>query len=255
MYIDEPLLARVIDRACTSLAEILSRAGCLRMPPRVEASGAADLAELRRLCSAAVPMGVAAGWLGWGSAGGAPRAAAAAEPFGIRFRLPADTPQIEQASDEQNLVNALCGLMWNIPITERHRSILAGHWAFFPCIAAVLSQRAYRRSHFSCLHVLTTLRANGVAPVIVPGDDESGPSFGKYLRGYLDAQDPRSRAAGAVPAAADQLQATENIGVALSLRDVADFFVPLLRSRDLDCVAFGYWAMTVFYWNATDIYA
>lgn len=141
-------------------------------------------------------------------------------------------------------MNALCGLMWNIPVTDRHRRILAGHWAFYPCLAAVLSQKQLQRSHFSCLHVLTTLISHGIEPNGAPANS----SFTKYMASYLaSAESRRSGEHG-------ELQHVQDVGVALSLRDVADFFLPLLRSKSIDCVTFGKWAMTIFYWNSTDIY-
>eukprot|EP01065_Artemidia_motanka_P034963 TRINITY_DN42940_c0_g1_i1.p1 TRINITY_DN42940_c0_g1~~TRINITY_DN42940_c0_g1_i1.p1 ORF type:complete len:603 (+),score=106.65 TRINITY_DN42940_c0_g1_i1:62-1870(+) len=253
MYIDARLLERVVDSACASLAEFFVVPDNDQPDPEKRCcdfllDGAARLTASRfyARCTATrrrrgLPV--------WGrppfcglhlSEEGVPDA----DPYRVVFRMP-ETPASDDAappvgSDADQavrLANSLCGLIWNIPICDKYRSLLANHWAFFPSLAAVLSQPALHRSHFSCLHVLTTLKLHGC----FPDEPEFKESFRAYLVQYLDAYDTDKD--------------HRDIGVALCLRDVADFFVPLLRSKDLDCIAFGKWAITVFYCNRTDIYS
>eukprot|EP01060_Flectonema_neradi_P008043 TRINITY_DN15740_c0_g1_i1.p1 TRINITY_DN15740_c0_g1~~TRINITY_DN15740_c0_g1_i1.p1 ORF type:complete len:519 (+),score=63.46 TRINITY_DN15740_c0_g1_i1:76-1632(+) len=150
----------------------------------------------------------------------------------ITFRHPHEQEPSSQDSPIA-LVSSLCGLMWNIPITPENRSLLTRNRSFFVAIAGVLSNDAYRRSHICCLHILTTLKVHGSLPE--PFDRR----FSSYLRDYLQKNDNRRE----VPH-----------NVALSLRDVAEFFLPLVFSSNLDCIAFGKWAVSVFYFNTIDIY-
>eukprot|EP01062_Namystynia_karyoxenos_P066317 TRINITY_DN60284_c0_g1_i1.p1 TRINITY_DN60284_c0_g1~~TRINITY_DN60284_c0_g1_i1.p1 ORF type:complete len:633 (+),score=177.02 TRINITY_DN60284_c0_g1_i1:114-2012(+) len=248
MYIEQPLLIRIIDSACSTLMEVMLDSGCCLSS--VGSDGAAE-----RPARWASPLRRS------GSVWGRPprRRARAGDDADLqplpRYRtvfsfsprlhhseIPLPGEDGEPSEETRSLVNSLCGLMWNIPITEHHRDLLASHWAFFPGLAAVLSRRSFRRSHFSCLHLLTTQKLHGK----FPKDPEASASFSRFLEQYLGDCDHRDQAGNGV--------CNQDAGVALSIRDVADFFLPLLRAKDLDCVAFGKWAMTVFYWNTTDIY-
>eukprot|EP00906_Rhabdomonas_costata_P032993 RCo046455 len=130
-----------------------------------------------------------------------------------------------------HLTNALTGLMWNIPIEEKYRKMMAAQPHFFPCIFHILENKDYSRTHFSCLHLLTTLHHYGHLPAPLV------PRLHSNLTQYLEEK-----------GAAAELSAGE-VGVLLSLRDVADFFITLLLSKKIDCVTFGAWCMDVFYFK------
>eukprot|EP01064_Diplonema_japonicum_P039255 TRINITY_DN9795_c0_g1_i1.p1 TRINITY_DN9795_c0_g1~~TRINITY_DN9795_c0_g1_i1.p1 ORF type:complete len:513 (+),score=50.59 TRINITY_DN9795_c0_g1_i1:65-1540(+) len=128
----------------------------------------------------------------------------------------------------QCLVNTMCGLMWNIPTGKVNRQLLASHPLFFPSIYSVLCNDEYLRSHVCCLHLLSSLRCHGPLP------DRYDNWYHVLLNRYLSKE-------------------VRN-GVALSHRDIVEFFLPLLFSSDLSCIAFGHRCITVFYFDDIDIY-
>jgi hypothetical protein len=130
-----------------------------------------------------------------------------------------------------HLVNALTGLMWNIPIVNDFRKMMASNKHFFPALFSILEDKEYARTHFTCLHLISTLHHYDYLP------ESMAESFKTHLQNYIDAKES---ICDVTPT---------DVGVLLSLRDVADFFVPLLRSRKLECVNFGQWCMKLFYFK------
>jgi hypothetical protein len=133
----------------------------------------------------------------------------------------------------EHLVNALTGLMWNIPILNDYRRMMATNRFFFPALFTILDTEAYSRTHFTCLHLISTLHHHGYLPAHLRA------RFVRHLEEYIAAKD----------ASETQVSAAE-VGVLLSLRDVADFFVPLLLSQKVECVLFGKWCMELFYFKS-----
>ena len=108
---------------------------------------------------------------------------------------------------------------------------------FLAAMAGVVNCKAYRTSHFCCFHLLCKLKLHNCLP------EGYGKAFDAYMTRYLAVE--RDNA---------QMWQQHNIGVSLSLRDITDFILPLVRSKDLTCVAFGQWALCLYYFNNIDIY-
>lgn len=143
-----------------------------------------------------------------------------------------DDPTLEPESEFRgHLVNTLTGLLWNIPITAQYRSLLAANRSFFPSLVAILGDPSVSRTHFSGLHLLSTMHKYNHLPA------ELVPVFRLHLQEKMSTG-----------------EATD-VGVLLSLRDVADFFVPLLLSPKLECVAFGAWCLGLFYYEGAPVTA
>ena len=90
---------------------------------------------------------------------------------------------------------------------------MASNKHFFPALFSILEDKEYARTHFTCLHLISTLHHYDYLP------ESMAESFKTHLQNYIDAKES---ICDVTPT---------DVGVLLSLRDVADFFVPLLRSR------------------------
>eukprot|EP01004_Peranema_trichophorum_P002914 NODE_1937_length_1745_cov_98.948829_g1649_i0.p1 GENE.NODE_1937_length_1745_cov_98.948829_g1649_i0~~NODE_1937_length_1745_cov_98.948829_g1649_i0.p1 ORF type:complete len:511 (-),score=37.01 NODE_1937_length_1745_cov_98.948829_g1649_i0:146-1678(-) len=132
---------------------------------------------------------------------------------------------------QEPLVTSLTGLMWNIPIIHEFRIMMATNPYFFPSLFRILMDDEFSRAHFTCLHLISTLHKYNHLP------KELVPTFRTFLYRYISTKDSMT-----------DLTPTD-VGVLLSLRDVADFFIPLLLSRHVECVAFGSWCMDLFYFK------
>eukprot|EP01012_Entosiphon_sulcatum_P053122 TRINITY_DN7306_c0_g1_i2.p2 TRINITY_DN7306_c0_g1~~TRINITY_DN7306_c0_g1_i2.p2 ORF type:complete len:217 (-),score=38.43 TRINITY_DN7306_c0_g1_i2:47-697(-) len=124
------------------------------------------------------------------------------------------------------LVNTLAGLMWNIPVTPDYRVMMAQHPCFVPGLQAILDNSLCSRTHFTCLHLLATLRHFDQLP------QRGIEVLHRHLPRFVEGVNPED---------------ASELGVLLSLRDLVDFFLPLIRSRKLECVAFGAWSLQLYY--------
>jgi hypothetical protein len=157
-------------------------------------------------------------------------------------RIPPIAKAVGESEDEnqyevqlrEHLVNSLTGLMWNIPVTDKFRQMIASNCGFFPSVFTVLDNPTYSRTHFTCLHLISTLHNYGHVPSSVVG------LYRCHLNEFIESKEK-----------SDDVAPTD-VGVLLSVRDVADFFIPLLLSSEDECIRFGAWCINLFYFRSSN---
>jgi hypothetical protein len=127
-----------------------------------------------------------------------------------------------------HLVNTVTGMMFNLPIVKDFREVMAATPGFFRAVMWILSCKEFCKSHFTCIHILAMFHHQNMLP------NEFIEEFGQHLDHYIDAS------------TRDEFSLNE-LGVLLSIRDVADFFVALLLSQQVECVKFGSWCLRSYY--------
>eukprot|EP01006_Ploeotia_vitrea_P042605 TRINITY_DN66639_c3_g4_i3.p1 TRINITY_DN66639_c3_g4~~TRINITY_DN66639_c3_g4_i3.p1 ORF type:complete len:676 (-),score=26.22 TRINITY_DN66639_c3_g4_i3:324-2327(-) len=122
----------------------------------------------------------------------------------------------------------LLGMLWNLPVTPPFpgrvdfKPLLAKTSDLLNLLFDVLSSGQLCNSHFICLHLLTTLHMHGLLPERYHG------LLRGHIKHFMEHPFPSITKVNRF-----------DIDLNLNLRDLADFFIPLLTSNKLECVAFG----------------
>eukprot|EP00667_Euglena_gracilis_P009435 EG_transcript_9583 len=132
------------------------------------------------------------------------------------------------------LLNSLVEVLWNLVVVPDFRRMLAAQPSFFPLVAHILPRPKYSQSHVSCLHLLAVLHRDSLVPAAIL------PLFRHHLQLHLQpAPDRPPNGPGPLPRAL----------LGISIRDIVDFFAPMLWSGKLECIAFGAWYLLMYYYH------
>ena len=134
---------------------------------------------------------------------------------------------------------SVVGALWNIPVTDEYRGLLSEHWAFFEeAIIPTIGGSDDDVVHFlPGLHLLATML--------------------HHCQFETDTEEGRRRVVKANEAIIRGVEILENsdiktwnrLGVCMTARDSADFFIPLLSSQFLSCVRFGAWCIDFYFYK------
>jgi hypothetical protein len=123
------------------------------------------------------------------------------------------------------------GVLYNLMKNFECRAALLLHQAFIPSLLTTLSNAQFYHAHFVCLHILAVLQHKRQLP---PHYDSM---FFCYLQGYL----------AYFPIVKSSQQLFSHLGMTISPHDMADFYVPFLFSKSLDCVRLGAFVIQMYY--------
>eukprot|EP01062_Namystynia_karyoxenos_P066249 TRINITY_DN60212_c0_g1_i1.p1 TRINITY_DN60212_c0_g1~~TRINITY_DN60212_c0_g1_i1.p1 ORF type:complete len:935 (+),score=224.23 TRINITY_DN60212_c0_g1_i1:86-2890(+) len=134
------------------------------------------------------------------------------------------------AEDACNAAKMVSGVLSNLSLDRRVLRRISATEGLVSAVVYLAAEQGARECHFSCVTILAMLR---LADLLGPGDVEA-------LRGVLEALcTPPHRI----------------LHISTTLRDVADYFVPLVLSQHIECVRLGSWFLGLVYhklpWSAT----
>ena len=141
----------------------------------------------------------------------------------------------QRASRQQQMRQCMVaysyGVLYNLMKKEECRAALLLHQTFMPSLLATLGSPQFYHSHFSCLHILAVLTHKQQLP------KHYASLFFCYLQGYL----------AYFPSVRTQEELSSHLGMVLTPRDMADFYIPFLFSSSLDCVRLGAFSLQMYY--------
>ena len=129
---------------------------------------------------------------------------------------------------KEDTLYTLLGILVNIPVSEELCHLMFSCRNDMPLLLFdILSKPHFGRVHVLCLHLLTSFLLHNSLPL----------HFTRKLRSALNKHITRVA----------QTPRFATVGMILSLRDIADFALPLLFSPHLECIAFGAFCINIMY--------
>jgi len=133
-----------------------------------------------------------------------------------------------QAQLKRMLVRSMVGILSNLSVERTWQEVILAEQGLLAKVVCTLRQPTHWESHFSCFNLVSMIHNQGLLP-------------SSLLQQYRPLLQLFCSAGG------EEARARQKFNMRISLRDVTDFFLPLVTSTRLDCVRFGVWCMNLMY--------